>query len=179
MKKYIALLSLLIISIYSIGFASEQDIVNSFTEFANSQIQPIRESYARKDTVVYRIEDNKRSREITPEYIGFYRKKGATNLQAGYDLKKTDSLVNPYLGIISMSNESLSYFTPENRGGYYKTREAAEKAFMVRNLGTGFDMKFYYTYNNGQWILNKVTNYSGSYIYDYDLNPPAYYFLIK
>lgn len=178
MKK----ITLLLLSLYTICcglvYASEQDMLDSFTQFADSQIQPIKESYKTGKYEIRQFLDPPKGNECGLP-CGYFYKIQYINLQASYDVKKTYSLLNPYVGTILMSNDKLFYYSNDNTFGKYATETEAEEANLARRKD-GAKMKFLYVYRDGQWILNKVINYtdnkSGSKA---GLEPPPFYFLVK
>ena len=117
MRKIFALI-LLLISICLPVKASEQDIVNSFVDFANSIINPIAQSYQNS---TYIIKQEKSIDGINNPYLGLYYKSQKYNLKYTYDLKKTDSLINPYIGTIDISNGVKNYERCKNFSFFFNS----------------------------------------------------------
>ena len=177
-KKILFVLTILLFNV-STGFANEQDIANSFVTFANEQIKPIQESYDRGDyTISFMPHDNFSRQNKLPGDV--YFKSGLNNLESKIDVKKTDSILNPYLGILILSADPISYYSADNLEGYYKTKEEAQNAKLIKRGVGDVLYKFEYAYQNGTWTLSRVISYcnnpNGSI---YDLKPPSFYLTAK
>lgn len=177
-KKIFILLTILLCNI-STGFANEQEIANSFVTFANEQIKPIQESYERKDYFIYFMPHNDFSRQYK-QPGDVYKKAGLSNLEAKIDVKKTDSILNPYIGILILSADPIAYYSPDNLEGNYKTKEEAAKANLTKRGVGECIYKFNYIYKNNTWELNKVISYCSSDTgFEAKLQPPSFFFIRK
>ena len=119
-------------------------MLDSFTQFADSQTQPIKESYKTGKYEIRQFLDPPKGNECGLP-CGYFYKIQYINLQASYDVKKTYSLLNPYVGTILMSNDKLFYYSSDNTFGKYATETEAEEANLARRKD-GAKMKFLYVY---------------------------------
>lgn len=138
MKK-IFLLVMLALTICCTAFASEQDIVNSFKTFANTKIQPIEQTYETSHYIIKFMEGNK---YVKPSYT-----KQDQVFTYELDVKKTDSLIFPYIGIIRLTK------TTRYNGKHLSEEEAINTP--MSNLP--YDVvraAVIYDYDNGNWRAN-------------------------
>nr|DAL54016.1 MAG TPA_asm: hypothetical protein [Caudoviricetes sp.] len=150
MLKKILVLVMLAMTICSISFASEQDIVNSFTSFTNGIISEIQESHNRGDSQVKWVPFNEYSSS------GYWSKFGIDGLNASIDIRKTNSLVTPYIGILNLSAEQFRYKYSKgaNAKAEFSTKVAAENA-KIKGAGVQLVSRFTYGYQNESWVLKK------------------------
>lgn len=148
MRKFI--LTLICLFCFSVScFASEQEIINSFTNFTNNISNEIRENY-KEVKVVYVPYDR------DTDYGDFWVKRQRTNLSSSFDIQQTTSLISPYMGILILSNDYTLYHSTDNLKGNYQTASEAEKADIpVTSKGDGL-YKFTYMYQSGEWVLKRV-----------------------
>lgn len=123
-------------------YANEQEIVNGFQTFVLNLVTPIEATYGKG---YYNILGDD----------GTYFKAHKVNFKYECDIKKSDSVMFPYFGILEISNDI-------NYSNYYKTKKEAERALDVKF--TTHDIKrLIYKYNNGEWIEDKAYFYSSGH----------------
>lgn len=129
------------------GFASEQNIICSFSDFVKLVVTPIEQSYNNGEHYTVNVADRDiRAGRNKPMY---YRTE-ITNFRYSYDIKKTDSIMNPYIGIIEMSNDKKVYKQ------YLSESEAMTgKNDLVRTIKNFNTRRFYYGYISGSWTLKE------------------------
>ena len=118
-------------------YANEQDIVNSFKVFVANLVAPIEATYNKG---YYDIVDG----------INGYCKTNNYDLTYTYDIKKSDSIMYPYIGILSVRNKTAS-------SKNYKTEQEARNAFDVQFVLEN-EKRYIYKYDNGKWV-GKVAYY--------------------
>ena len=101
MFKRILVLVMLAMSICSIGFTSEQDVVNSFNVFIKGVVNEIRSSHERGDVDVRFI-------PTTQLYVAdYWCKVSQDSFQYDIvDIRKTESLMTPYMAVVDMQGQS-------------------------------------------------------------------------
>lgn len=137
MKKI--LIALLLIMTYCLPtHANEQEIVASFQSFVNGLIAPIEATYNKGYYVV--IESDR----------GYFKSQ-QTDFTYSCDIKKTDSVMYPYLGILEVSNK-------HNFSRMYEIESMARVAtFFVHT--SHHQHRFTYRYCNGKWEENRAYMY--------------------
>ena len=143
--KRILLLVMLALTICSSCFANEQDIVNSFKSFVETEFKPIKDSYPvlGNDKIEFHKGDKYRK--------AYYQKNNQNFSCEILDVKSTDSLILPYIGSVLL----------EQATNYYKRSPYIEQA--MGEIDIEFIItekyKFEYGYQSGQWNLIGVTAY--------------------
>ena len=141
MRKLLVLI-LLLISICLPVQANEQNIANSFIEHVNTIVKPIQDSY---NGVHFSMHEIKSAKEI--KFNGYYYRSTFTNFKYAYDIRKTDSILNPYLGVLEMSNDMIEFAHSTDFDIALNTKEISEKFIPYQVC------KFYYHLKNGNWML--------------------------
>lgn len=141
MKKIFTML-LLLCSLCSVSFANEQEVINSFKAFVADLVAPVEATY------------NKGYYTVLDGSNGYF-KTSSHSLTYTYDIKKTDSVMYPYLGILEVSNKTNFY-------KHYATEIEARNAFDVDFVSEDRQRNIY-KYDNGKWI--KKESY---YFFEYD-----------
>ena len=141
MKKIFTML-LLLCSLCSVSFANEQEVINSFKVFVADLVAPVEATYGKGYYVI--LEDS-----------GRFFKANKHSFAYTYDIKKTDSVMYPYLGILEVSNKTNFY-------KHYATEIEARNAFDVDFVSEDRQRNIY-KYDNGKWI--KKESY---YFFEYD-----------
>ena len=136
MKKIFILL-LLLMTYCLPTYANEQEIVNSFKVFVANLVAPIEATY------------NKGYYDIVDGTDGYF-KTNDYDLTYTYDIKKSDSIMYPYIGILSVRNKTA--FSKN-----YKTEQEARNAFDVQFISEN-EERYIYKYDNGKWV-GKVAYY--------------------
>lgn len=129
------------------GFANEQLVIDSFSDFVKSVVTPIERSYNNCKHYTLNIADRDiKAGRNKPMY---YRTEFA-NFHYSYDIRKTDSIMNPYIGIIEMTNDKRVYKQ------YLSESEARlGKEDLIRTIKNFNTRRFYYTYANNSWSLKE------------------------
>ena len=91
MKKIFTML-LLLCSLCSVSFANEQEVVASFKAFVADLVTPVEATYGNG---YYEVIDGSEGYFKTRNYGFTYT----------YDIKKSDSVMYPYIGILEVSNQ--------------------------------------------------------------------------
>lgn len=136
MKKIITLL-LLLCSLCSVSFANEQKVINSFKAFVADLVAPVEATYGKGYYVI--LEDS-----------GRFFKANKHSFAYTYDIKESDSIMFPYIGILEVSNKT-------NFTKTYATEAEARNAFDIDFISED-RQKYIYKYDNGKWI-GKVAYY--------------------
>ena len=137
MKKIFIML-LLLMTYCLPTYANEQEIVASFQTFARNLVAPIEATYGKG---YYRIVKSDR---------GYFKSK-QTDFSYSCDIKKTDSVMYPYLGILEISNK-------DNFSKLFAT-EAEARNVMIYTMETYNTHRFTYRYCNGKWEENRAYMY--------------------
>lgn len=146
-------ITLLLIMTYCLPtYASEQDIVNSFTNFTNNIVAEIQDSYNKNPYKVRFYEPLDIQRKYYNDN-GHWYKISKCNLRSSIDIQRTDSLITPYIGYFTLNSDTINYYSSDNPKGEYRTREEAEKASLQRLSISETEYRFSYAYQNGQWVL--------------------------
>lgn len=144
MKKIFAML-LLLCSLCSVSFANEQEVVASFQSFVSNLVAPIESTYGNN---YYRIIE-------APPYESStslkYMKVQQTDFMYSCDIKKTDSVMYPYLGVLEISNK-------HNYTDFFTTEIEARNA-IVYTTKSHHQHRFTYRYCNGKWEENRAYMY--------------------
>lgn len=136
-------------------YANEQDIVNSFTNFTNNIVSEVQANYNTTPYKVKYIIVSEREK-VFNKAGNYWVKFGKTNLRSSINIKRTDSLITPYIGYLILSCDFIDYYSSNNNNGEFKTKEQAEKAFLLRINPSNDETRFTYAYQNGKWILKYV-----------------------
>ena len=131
-------ITLLLIMTYCLPtYANEQEIVNSFKAFVADLVAPVEATYGNG---YYEVIDGSEGYFKTRNYGFTYT----------YDIKKSDSVMFPYIGILEVSNKT-------NFTKTYATEAEARNAFDIDFISED-RQKYIYKYDNGKWI-GKVAYY--------------------
>ena len=130
MKKTFTML-LLLCSLCSVSFANEQEVVASFKAFVADLVTPVEATYGNG---YYEVIDGSEGYFKTRNYVFTYT----------YDIKKSDSVMYPYIGILEVSNQ-IEY---SKRYMYeIEARKATDIDFTSKQ-----ERRYIYKYDNGKWI---------------------------
>ena len=164
MKRILLILSVVFMSFSSICFAeSDQEIVDSFKEHVNGIMQPIIDSYNFDSSWVT-------FHEKQPYVKGskdFWSKCSLELPTFRVDVKKTDSLISPYIGELIGTQNCIEY------AGKYNSENEAKTANIVENIRFMRSFKFIYAYQEGQWVKTQ-TFYMLSFDKYYTLGDNSY-----
>ena len=140
MKK-IFLLVILALTICCTAFANEQAIVDSFANFINPKIVEVQQSYENSKPVVTYVEGNK--------YVKSYYTKDIERFSYRVDVRETDSLMSPYIGVLELKRVGTSF----------KPHATEQEALNENQVWIDFVTRYrlVYNYNNGNWQFAKVT----------------------
>ena len=134
------------------GYASEQEAIDSFINIVNQIQAGIEKTYTDEYATVKFVEKGKYNK-------AYWFKQRNGNLSVAYDIKKSDSLISPYNGIIDVSYDSLVYYDLNNYDGHFQTELEAQNAMLKKtNNYSGRNRKFFYAYQNNKWVLKKHSN---------------------
>ena len=142
MKKILAILVALLCCCTSV-FANEQEAVSSFTAMINKIQAGIERTYT-----------DEYARTIFYNHIGRWSKYRRGNAEISYDVKRTDSLVSPYKGILTVWHDEIVYVDTNNPEGEFKTEAEALNA-NIKKIKRSEATQFIYSYQNNQWVIKK------------------------
>ena len=148
MKKIFAILIALLCYCTSV-FANPQEAISSFTAMISHIKTEIEKTYTDDYAKIAYMKPDKYNSE------GYWYKNRKGALEVSYDIKKTDSLISPYTGILNISYRTLHYFDANNPKGHFKTREEATMAASTIKDGDAVLHTFVYSYQDNQWIATK------------------------
>ena len=145
MKKLLSIiLTVLIMSTFSVAFADEQEIVESFKTFVSDTMTPIIASYQGEH---YSI----KYADCSPIHEkSYWYKSTVTTPRYVIDVKKTDSLISPYLGLLDITNDLISYKGKYDSAKEAETSSVQESPFMLRHN------RYTYAYQDGNWVKIRV-----------------------
>ena len=154
-------------------FANEQEAVSSFTALVNKIQTEIEKTYTDDYARLCHHETLMSGKKVIRP--GFWSKYRHGDLGVSYDIQKTDSLISPYKGIISITYYNLEYFDTNNPEGKFKTEAAAANATLKRRNNIYPDQwEWVYSYQNNQWIIKKERSNLGDQMWrDVKMSDPA------
>lgn len=149
MIKRLVVLVMSCLFICAACFAEEQDVVDSFKAHVQNIMQPILATYKDDTTHLRYFDPGKHGLQGSGHWFK------VRNLEPVYflDIKKNDSVMYPYTGILEIEKYT-EIFT-----GKYPTQEAAAKAEKSYLSNAMQHWRFYYGYQNGKWEKTKVEFY--------------------
>lgn len=149
MTKRLLILIMALLLVCASCLADEQVVVDSFKVHVQDIMQPVLATY-KKDAVHIRYFDPSKH---GLQGSGHWFK--VRNLEPVYslDVKKNDSVMYPYIGILDVERYT-EIFT-----GSYPTKEEASKAEKSYLSNAMQHWRFYYGYQNGKWEKTKVEFY--------------------
>lgn len=142
MKKIFTILLLLLCSLCSVSYASEQEVVASFQAFVANLVAPVEATYGKGYYRVVKTDEG-------------YFKSQQTDFTYSCDIKKTDSVMYPYLGILEVSNK-------DNFSRNYATEAEARNA-TIYTIDSYNTHRLTYRYCNGKWEENRAYMYLGGH----------------
>lgn len=143
-------------SFCSFSFAGEQEIVDSFKAYVMPKINMVESTYQNAQP---KVSYNEGYSVIKPYYT-----KEISELQYALDVRKTDSLMSPYIGIVEIAKIEHIYKK-------HNTKEEAMKEtqkwmdYLDKN-------RLKYVYSDGVWKVKTVTFYdvNGEMTDTYDIS---------
>ena len=155
---------------------SDEFIIESFKCFLNNIVTQIKNSY----------EGNHYDLELQEDLLFKGEKRwvklSETDFRFNFDLFKSDSLLNPYIGYLEMKNIVAVYgnFDRELHQFRFNSKQEAEMASDIVDFWDGRHYKFTYGYQNGQWVkikIERIDNLLGAGDWEeIDLNHSEYEF---
>ncbi|XER10457.1 hypothetical protein SATMO3_06140 [Sporomusa aerivorans] len=147
MRKVLLLTLVLVLVFSNLAFAapSEAEAVDSFKEYVRAEVNKALATYEAKNQQIFEL--NKRKPPVW--------KRIHYTLSPDYtiDLRKNDSLINPYIGKLEIAK--ISYHEE------FATQEEAEKCTSPKNKDTDRYI-FILAYQDEKWVVtNVVLEYSG------------------
>lgn len=156
MIKKIILVLTIIFSFSNIIFANEQKAIDDFNLLISKIKTDTNATFTDEYCKVFYI-------KAEPQY-GIeeqWSKSRIDHINISYDIKKSDSLISPYIGIINIKNTYKTFY-PLVSNDIFKTKEDAINATLYKLSDGDIIYTYTYAYQNNKWILkNSYNSYDG------------------
>lgn len=135
---------------YNNNMTNEEFVAASFKFFVTNILNQIINSY-KGNHYSLELQEN-----VLYDGDSYWLKTSEINFNYDFDLFKSESILNPYIGYLEMKNEVAIYGDFETEQWKYKSKQEAALASDVVDFWNGKHFKFTYGYQNGQWVKIKV-----------------------
>jgi len=139
MKKILLLTIMLLLTLSNIGFAdpSESEILASFKQYVSDEVGTALSTY---EVDKYKMRKSSEGR--------WYKTTSSLNPNYSMDIKKTNSLMSPYMGILEVSQVDSNY-------SEYLSKEMAETDTILYDSNKT-TYKFIIAYQDNKWVITGV-----------------------
>lgn len=147
MKKVLVLTLVLLLAFSNLVFAapSESEVIASFKSYVDKEVKKALVSYETNNEMIFIID-----RPQPPDWLKppFWRIVHFTlNGEYDIDLRKNDSLIRPYIGILKI--DKVNYYED------FSSKEAAEQCVSPKYRDTKH-YTFSIAYQEDKWVVTKV-----------------------